>query len=101
MKEATCFLIRLSLAVLTIAVLVTQFGCGEKATAKSKAPDNEAAPSALNAAYTPVLIAVLEDQSGSMKAARTLPLREEQLRELLVTLRKTTGELALGFIGEA
>jgi hypothetical protein len=28
-------------------------------------------------------------------------LREEQLRELLATLRKTTGELALGFIGEA
>lgn len=49
----------------------------------------------------PVLCALFDDKSSSMKSARVNPLREEDLIALIKTLRTTGGELAFGLIGDS
>jgi hypothetical protein len=51
--------------------------------------------------FAPVLYAVFDDKSGSVKTARISPITEHDLTVLIDSLRLTGGELAFGLIGES
>ena len=87
------------LFLLTLLILVS--GCFAAPGSSGLTPSAGLVDNLRDASPIPVLFAVFEDKSGSVKSARISPLREEDLAALIRTLRIAGGELAFGLIGES
>lgn len=87
------------LSLLTSLLLTS--GCFTATSGPSRTPTTGLVDVFREPSPFPVLFAVFDDKSGSMKSARVTPLAEEDLAALIKTLRITGGELAFGLIGES
>src|SRR5436853_5344495 len=87
------------MAVILASHVFLATGCGRRVTAIQNPPPERG--TVVNRERVPVLICVLDDKTLSMRKARSTPVQEKDLRELLELLRQTGGELGYGLIGEA
>jgi hypothetical protein len=78
-------------AVLALTLLLTS-GC--------VAPTTTHRDSVSTSERIPLLISVLDDKTKSMRTARSTPIQERDLLEILALLRESGGELSFGVVGE-
>lgn len=82
--------------VLTLSLLLTS-GCGGLVTSiQDPGTISRSVPTS-----SPLLICLLGDTTMSMEKARSTPVQEKDLLELLALLRESGGELGFSVIGEA
>ncbi len=77
------------------ATICVTTSCGPSQPAPSDLPPIS------NECQTPARVAVVLDQSTSMKMSGTAPVKAEELRTLIETLAECGGVLAIGFVREA
>jgi hypothetical protein len=98
-----------SLVTLTFGAALSAFallsnGCGPTHNAAAHQGETQSAVAATPQTaepHAPVLYAVFDDKSRSVKTARVAPLQEQDLLALIDVLRQTGGELSFGLLGES